>query len=151
MFCWFLITGESLKWAIPVVIRRKVGLCYWGVPFSLYKLLFHSSLVLSIGSSAFPVSIISSAYHTSVVFIGTNPLFPFEPNLPSLLMFSWYNISNKDFHCFVLLYFFFDLHGVEFGGSRVQCQAMEEKAECLIWRPHLPKGFLINLSQGRKW
>lgn len=119
--------------------------------FSLYKLLLHSALVLSIGSSAFPLSIISSAYHTSAVFIGTNPLIPFELNLPSLLMFSWYNISKKDLHCFVLVYFFSDLHGVEFGGSRVQYQAMALKAEYLIWRPHLPKGFLINLSQDRKW
>lgn len=35
----------------------------------------------------------------SVVFIGSNPLIPFEFNLFSLL-FSWYNISNKDLHRF---------------------------------------------------
>lgn len=47
-----------------------------------------------------PPSVTASAYHTSVVFIGSNLAHPFEFSLLSQLLFSWYNISNKDLHCF---------------------------------------------------
>lgn len=50
-------------------------------------------------------SITASAYYTSVVFIGFNPIIPFDVNPLSLLLFSWYNISNKDFHCFGVVLF----------------------------------------------
>lgn len=88
------------------LIKEESRLVLLGT-LSVYKLLLHGSVVLSTGSSVSLLSITASAYHTSVVFIGSKPLIPPEFNLLSLLMFSWYNISNKDLHCFGVTLFLF--------------------------------------------
>lgn len=85
--------------AIPVQFRRKVGLHYCALFPSLQTASprffrpFH-------GIQVSPPSVTASAYRRTVVFIGSTPVIPFEFNFLSLLLFAWYNISNKDLHCF---------------------------------------------------
>lgn len=74
-----------------------------------------------------------SAYHTSVAFIGSNSAIPFEFNLLSLLLFSWYNISNKDLHCFGVALFISFLICMVWSLVKVEFKARPWQRKQNIW------------------